>query len=478
MNLLIRSAGVVAAFALVFPAAPAHAAPVASSPVGSVTSGPLGPVASGPVAPRNPYTAPAGGASTHGDSASSKTFTGRGPAGGPVKVTRSTLLAACPTLLHGGDGQLLGLCTEYIGQAPALHLLDRTNGNSVAKLSIAKGTLLGGVYAYVDNQDRVVIVDGNRDLLRIAHTGGRLTVVEKTPLGGVIGDGDAVVGVVPAYDGRVWFVTAAGLVGAVDTATGATVTYRLPNGEKVANSISTVPGRFAVTSDHAVYVFDTSSVTPLWRYPYDRGPARKPGQLSWGSGATPVFFGPTTGYEYVAVTDNADPHLNLVVLRTDGPATPVCVQPLFTNRAASGTENAPVAVGRSVFITNTYGYDYPALPSDAGDSVPSDASFDGGVARIDVNTAGTGCAVTWQIGTRSAALPRLSVTDGKLYTVVQEGIADAFHFAAIDAGTGVVSDKTLLGFGLINPLQTAGTAINRGYYQGTVTGLLTVTPTS
>src|SRR6478752_9830742 len=204
------------------------------------------PPASGPTAPQNPFTAPAGGASTHGDSASSKVFTGRGPAGSPVKVTRSTQLAAFPTLLHGSDGVLLGLGTEYIGQAPALHVLDKTNGNSLAKLPIAKGSLLGGVYAYVDNQDRVVIIDGNRDLVRIAHTKSaagswQLSVVERTSLSSVIPAGDSAVGVVPAYDGRVWFVTAGGKVGAVDTTTGAIFSHQLPNGEKIANSISTVP---------------------------------------------------------------------------------------------------------------------------------------------------------------------------------------------------------------------------------------------
>ncbi|WP_436520562.1 hypothetical protein [Actinoplanes sp. HUAS TT8] len=428
----------------------------------------------GPAAPQNPYTAPAGGATTHGDSASAKTFTGAGFAGRPVTVTRSTLLAACPTLLHGADGALLALCTEYIGQAPSLKLLDKNTGNAVASLSITKGALLGGVYAYLDEQDRVVIVDGNRDLLRIAHTATTLTVVEKTSLASQIADGDAVVGVIPAYDGRVWFVTSGGTVGVAGAGAG----YRLPDGEKVANSVSTVPGRFAVTSDHALYVFDTTTAVPtlLWRYAYDRGPARKPGQLSWGSGATPVFFGPATGYEYVAITDNADPHMNLIVLRTDGAGVPLCVQPLFTSVAASGTENAAVASGRSIFITNTYGYDYPALPDDAGPSVPADADFDGGVARIDVNTAGSGCATTWVTTTRSAALPRLSVTDGKLYTVVQDGLLNGFYAAAVDAGTGAVSDKALLGYGLVNPLQTAGTAIDRTYYQGTVTGLEVIRP--
>lgn len=432
----------------------------------------------GPAAPQNPFTAPAGGATTHGDSASAKTFTGPGFAGRPVTVGRSTLLAACPTLLHGGDGALLGLCTEYLGQSPSLKLLDTGSGAAIASLPITKGALLGGVYAYLDERDRVVIVDGNRDLLRITHTATSLAVTERTSLAPLIADGDAVVGVIPAYDGRVWFVTAAGTVGAVDSATGTGSTYQLPAGEKVANSVSTVPGRFAVTSDHALYVFDTTTAVPtlLWRFAYDRGTARKPGQLSWGSGATPVFFGPLTGYEYVAITDNAAPHMNLVVLRTDGAGTPLCVRPLFTAEAASGTENAPVAAGRSIFITNTYGYDYPALPDDAGPSVPSDADFDGGVARIDVDSAGTGCAITWSVTTRSAALPRLSVTDGRLYTAIQDGLLNGFYAAALDASTGTVTDRALLGYGLVNPLQTAGTAIGRTYYQGTVTGLLTIKP--
>ncbi|WP_328469542.1 hypothetical protein OHA21_02120 [Actinoplanes sp. NBC_00393] len=60
----------------------------------------------------------------------------------------------------------------------------------------------------------------------------------------------------------------------------------------------------------------------------------------------------------------------------------------------------------------------------------------------------------------------------------RRGDADAFSFAAIDSGTGAISGRATLGFGLVNRLQTAGTAINRSYYQGTVTGRLTVTPTS
>ncbi|WP_212829529.1 hypothetical protein [Catellatospora sp. TT07R-123] len=438
----------------------------------------------GPPAPQNPATAPAGGASSHGDSASAKTFAEPGPAGAPLTATRATLLAACPTLLHGGDGQLLALCTDVLGQTPAVHLLDRGTGNSLARLSIAKGNLLGGVYAYLDDTDQVVVVDGNRDLLRIAHSRGlfgiwTLRVTQKVSLAAAVAADDSVVGVLAGYDRRVWFITAAGTVGVYDPATGSVNAYRLPAGERIANSLSTVPAGVAVTSDHALYLFaaDTPGIPVLrWRQAYDRGPARKPGQLSWGSGATPVFFGPATGTEYVAITDNASPHMNLLVLRAaDG--TVLCTRPLFTGKPASGTENAPVAAGRSVFLTNSYGYDYPALPDDAGPSVPEDAPFTGGLTRVDVRADGTGCDVVWETGTRSAALPRLSTADGRLYTAVQDGLLgdlDPFYFAAVDARTGAVSDQLLLGSALVNPLQTAGTSRNGVYYQGTVTGVVRI----
>ncbi|MFD0331903.1 hypothetical protein ACFQZC_36455 [Streptacidiphilus monticola] len=104
--------------------------------------------------------------------------------------------------------------------------------------------------------------------------------------------------------------------------------------------------------------------------PYDRGPGRKPGQLSWGTGATPSFFGPGDGTEYVTITDNAAPHENLLVYRVAGGPTPVCTTPVLTQYAASGTEDAVIASGSSVFVTDTYGYPYPALPAGAPPASP------------------------------------------------------------------------------------------------------------
>ena len=52
---------------------------------------------------------------------------------------------------------------------------------------------------------------------------------------------------------------------------------------------------------------------------YDRGSARKPGKLAWGSGASPTFFGPN-GSDYVMLTDNSDIQESVIVYRTDNGA--------------------------------------------------------------------------------------------------------------------------------------------------------------
>ncbi|MER7763511.1 hypothetical protein [Streptomyces sp. NPDC097619] len=443
----------------------------------------------GPQAPQNPATAANGTATMHGDSASSGTTPLPGPGTAKIDYARTALASACPTVTVASDGYVLALCTTIFGQTPTAHLLDPDSGADLASLALPKGSLFGGVYAYLDQADRLVVVDGNNDLLRIGHhrsgAGWTLRVDESTPLGSAVPAGDNIVGLTPAWDGRVWFATSGGVIGTVDTGTGAV--RSLATGEGVQNSISTVPGRTAVATDRALYLLSAGpDGTPRvdWRAAYDRGPGRKPGQLSWGTGTTPAFFGPGTGTEYVTIVDNAAPHANLLVYRVaDGPA-PVCRIPVLTGYARSGTEDAVIGSGRSVFVTNTYGYPYPALPEGAPASVPSSGSFEGGLARVDVNAEGTGCATVWNSPVKSAGLPRLSLADGKLYTISVTGPTGSaglntfaqYHHAVLDPATGAQLTSSYLGIGLVyNPLQMRGTTGPDGtLYQGTETGVVRI----
>lgn len=266
---------------------------------------------------------------------------------------------------------------------------------------------------------------------------------------------------------------------AADDRTGAVRTLALPAGEQVANSISTAPGGTAVATTHATYLLTAAADgTPqvAWRQPYDRGPGRKPGQLSWGTGSTPTFFGPAAGGEYVTVVDNAAPIVNLLVYRTDTGAQ-VCSVPVL-KAGGSGTENSPVAVGNAVFVASTYGYPYPKLPDGAGTSVPASAPFRGGLSRVDVRADGSGCDLRWDTVVRSAAVPRLSTADGLIRTVLRDPVIPGTTTTSeLDPATGRVVRTKWLGSGFVlDTLQMVGSIAPGGVVlQGTTTGVLRIT---
>jgi hypothetical protein len=331
----------------------------------------------------------------------------------------------------------------------------------------------------------------------------------------------------------VWYATTDGVVGFVDPA-GQVTAVRLGTGEQVANSISTVPAGTAIATDHALYVLDVVHSQPhvIWRYAYDRGPSRKSGQLSWGTGSTPVFFGPEDGTRYLAITDNAAPTEHLLVFDTWAPSAQprrrnnqrrsrrnnqrrsrrndrrqapaplrrvrrsaahpiaprprlICDIPVLTP-GPSGTENAPVAAGNSVFLASTYGYPYPASPAGQPAPEPPTAPFTGGVTRVDLDGGGHGCHVVWQDSVRSAAVPRLDAVDGSLVTVQRTDLLDptgtsdldTYKVVAIDAADGLMINSNLLGIGYeSDTLQLSPTIVpGRVMYQGTITGIDRIAP--
>lgn len=439
----------------------------------------------GPLAPPNPAMGPQGTSTMHADSASSDTTPFAGPGSGGVVVSATSLRAACPSILMGTDGMPMAVCTAISDKTPYVHLLDPQTGKSLARMQLVKSTtsdLAGGIYSYIDNLNRLVLVNAAGELMWITHqqsaTGRwQLTVSQSVQIGF-----DAVVGLVPDYQGRIWFATAQGVakkrgavVGYYDPADGSVRHRPLRTGEQIANSISSSPRGVAVASTYALYLFGAAKKgRPVvkWRRAYDRGPARKPGQLSWGTGATPVFFGPRTGFEYMTITDNAVPQENVLVYRTRTGRLLCSVPMLGTNN--SGTENAPIGSGRNVFVASTYGYKYPKSAV-TGPSSPTSAPFVGGMQQVIVGSRGTGCTKGWTNAVRSAAVPRLSLADGLIYTV-QVSRTGRYSYTTIDATTGVPVSSSAIGGKRANTLQMVGTiAPNGTLYQGTITGFVRVT---
>lgn len=442
-----------------------------------------------PLAP-NPFLGPAGTATMHGDSGSSDTTPLPGPGTGPVEIESIELGAVCPAVLVGRDEYPVALCTRIVDLRPVVHLLDPGSGSPLASIELTPGSLFGGVYGYLDEADRMVLVDGASDLLRIGHRragdGWSVEVEERLSLAGSLDLGDTVTSVSPGYDGAVWFATGGGTVGVADTASGSVRTVALPAGERVSNSISTAPAGAAVATDQAVYLIASGPdgrPEVRWRVGYDRGPARKPGQLSWGTGSTPTFFGPTDGADFVAVVDNADPEVHLVVIRASGrdAGQEVCA-PVVLGEGGPGSENSPIGAGRSVIVASTYGYVYPRLPEDAGPSSPEAAAFNGGMTRVDIRPDGSGCDIVWENDVRSVAVPKLSMPDGTIVTMTAPvsgaaaGGQGAYSYAVVGAGAGELLTEQELGEEVGDPLQLAGTTASDGVlYQGTVGAILRIT---
>jgi len=454
-----------------------------------------------------------GAASMHGDITSSDSTPLPGPGIQDVDVVTQNFLSACPTILIRSDGKPFALCTSFQNRKPIVRLLRQKNGKEIANLELEAGSLLGGVYAYIDNQDRLVMVDGNQQLIRIKaekinflwFSWWVLSLDESISLTEKIEEycgrncSDAVVSISAGIHGMVWFVTQESRVGIYNpeapTEDETITIIKLADHERVDNSFSTTMDGFAaIVTNEALYLLnqnDDNQPQILWRHEYDAGAARKPGQLSHGSGATPTFFGPDTGTEFVMITDNADFDISLIIRDTqDGHL--VCKQAIFTDLENSGSENSAIGIGNTAIVASTYGYPYPVLPEGAGPSNPERADFVGGMVRVDINecrddeTACSPCNIVWENYVRSSAVPKISIADELIYTIERISpsggnkttIFDTYHFTVIDPETGDVLKQNQIGSGLFaDTLQMAGNVGKKGvFWQGTLGGIVRIAP--
>lgn len=436
----------------------------------------------GPV--QHPYLAPNGRSGMHADGAGSATYPWSGPLGRDPEVSSEKIAAVggeCATVTFDAAGRLVTVCGTFSGFL--LKLLDpRTLGTlaeyklpqrsstveAITRLDFEKifKDTSGGAYFYLDNRDRVVLADSRQHVLRIAHRqkadgSWEFAVENDWDLTSLVphdcvswtnlfpsGVCDPVTSVMPDWDGRIWWVTRLGRVGTVDPATGALRAIRL-DGEEIQNSFSVAEDGVSIVTDHALYSFraDADGVPRVqWRETYDRGTGTKPGSVNQGSGTTPDLFG--TEDQYVAITDNADDRMNVLVYRR-GAGVPaaerlVCKVPVFGS-GASTTDNSLISWGNSLVVENNYGYENPS-------TLLLGRSVVGGAARIDVRADGSGCDTVWESDVRSpSTVPKLSTANGLLYFYEKRpnfwGI-DAWYLTAVDFRTGQRAFSRFTGTGL------------------------------
>lgn len=449
-------------------------------------------------AQQNPYLGINSLATMHGDAQSSDATPFAGPGdpgvGGSWKVTFTNHWAACPTILAGQDGYIQALMTQFLGsdaklRKPKLAIIEPASGAQLGAIEIPTGALLGGVYAYLDADSNLVMVDGTNALTWISHSqdGMKVWVSRRIDLTDAmkLEPKDHVVGIVPDWHGRIWVASERGVVGLIDPKRNVVRLAKLQQyspTERIDNSISACPQGVSIITSHGIYMLgaDASTSKPriIWSHSYDRGTKQKPGQLSHGSGATATFFGPN-GSDYVMLSDNADRQEKLIVYRSaDGSA--VGEGPLFTP-GASGTENSMIGVQNSIVGACTFGYPYAQYP----DTKPAyRAQVAPGMERWDVNDDASGITLKWRNnGIYSAAVPRLSTADNLIYTCERpRGPAGVLtgpvvYACAIDMDSGRVVHRqrlprlaNLLAGG--DPSQMVGVIDKHGvWWQGTIGGI-------
>ncbi|WP_219721902.1 hypothetical protein [Actinomyces graevenitzii] len=449
-------------------------------------------------AQQNPYLGINSLSTMHGDAQSSDATPFAGPGdpgvGGSWKVTFTNHWAACPTILAGQDGYIQALMTQFLGsdaklRKPKLAIIEPASGAQLGAIEIPTGALLGGVYAYLDADSNLVMVDGTNALTWISHSqdGMKVWVSRRIDLTDAmkLEPKDHVVGIVPDWHGRIWVASERGVVGLIDPKRNVVRLTKLQQyspTERIDNSISACPQGVSIITSHGIYMLgaDASTSKPriIWSHSYDRGTKQKPGQLSHGSGATATFFGPN-GSDYVMLSDNADRQEKLIVYRSaDGSA--VGEGPLFTP-GASGTENSMIGVQNSIVGACTFGYPYAQYP----DTKPAyRAQVAPGMERWDVNDDASGITLKWRNnGIYSAAVPRLSTADNLIYTCERpRGPAGVLtgpvvYVCAIDMDSGRVVHRqrlprlaNLLAGG--DPSQMVGVIDKHGvWWQGTIGGI-------
>ena len=294
-----------------------------------------------------------------------------------------------------------------------------------------------------------------------------LTTKRTIDLGGAVGQGDAIIAVMPDWSGRIWFASSRGVVGFVRRS--GKVASR-DTGEPIVNSfaVDSKGGVYIVTND-ALYRFQArgASVGVVWRAPYPNVGFIKPGQTQAGSGTTPTLI----GRRLVAITDNADPMAIRVYRRTRRTRGRrlVCRKNVFAKGAGS-TDQSLIGTGRSIIVENNYGYTGLASTMNGDTTTP-------GIQRVDLDRDGRGCHKVWRSNERApSVVPKLSLGSGLLYTYTKpprNDIQDAWYLTAIDFDNGKTRWRALggTGFGYNNNFAPVSIGPDGSLYVGVLGGL-------
>ena len=417
--------------------------------------------------PAHPWLAGQGHNGMHADSYGGKATHWPAPLGLQPQVQATSFGSffggECATLTFDSKQRLMSVCATLLSfklyllerdtlKVLAVHELPLRTSNKTLQLRKIMADTSGGAYHHLLKGDKPLIADADGFLnvfsVRESAEGPSWQIDARYDLNGALPKGYLVTDAMPDWAGNIWFITRQGLVGVLDAQTKAIRTMQLP-GEEIQNSFSIAADGVYIVSDRALYRFETDAQGQprwTWRETYESDGKSKPGMIGTGSGTTPTLM----GEDFIAITDNASPRMHVNVYRrqpTWAGKRAVCSVPVFKPERST-TDNGMIAYGRSVIVTNNFGYDAPTRP----------VWTEGGISRIDINAAGTGCEVAWTSPEASqSVVPKMSTQTGLMYIYTREPVpgydartdrAYAWYLTALDFRTGATRFKILTGTGL------------------------------
>lgn len=483
LALVIGTAGVVYADSPAFPIPPQlNAQPVPQFIGNLAVSKPI----TAPTIPQNPFMAQNGKSNVHDDAYMSDTYTTGGPLGQGPQVLSSYLAGTCISMAFDQAGRIVTTCLgpntarlfliDPVTLAPLTYLNLPTKPMTTAETNSFE--LPAGAYFYLDQDDSVFIPTTERTIWVVSENGGPDNISfdrqQVYDLRDVVPDNDTIGSVLPDFTGRLWFLTSGGLIGTINPDNGEVNGTLRMEGEEIHNSFAVDDmGSVFIASDHAMYRFDAGEDgKPIisWREPYDRGTRIKPGQFGQGTGTTPTLM----GNEFVAITDNADPNMHVLVYRRSKEVTGsrlVCNEPVFGENKGD-TENSLIATNKSIIVENNYGYSGQQATMQGNATEP-------GMTRIDLNPDGS-CDTVWNSSERVPnVVSKMSLANGLVYTYTKDpgpNTTDAWYFTAIDFETGQTVYKRLTGTGVYYDSFYAGVYLGPDgtAYVGVLGGLVAI----
>ncbi len=433
------------------------------------------PIAHVPI-PQHPFMAPDVGNNMHNDAYISDTYEASGPLGlNPQVSSRTQGFGGYGTITFDSRGRLVAVYGNARGFQ--LELMDPYTLEELASYDLPsrpwdfyfQGVLLweylgAGIYSYLDNQDRAVVLTTKNTIqvVQVPDPEGRggFELVREYDLADYVvpmtwPKKDSAAWVLPEWSGEYyWYATTQGMVGTVNVDSGVVHTMRL-EGEIIENSFAVGEDGVYIMSDYALYRFSqdgSGNIIIDWRTEYDRGTQKKAGHITRGSGTSVTLMGtPEDGL--VAITDNAEPRINLLFIRRSN-GVEECRIALF-EEGKSGTDVSPVGFEHadengegtgvySVIVENNWGHHtFPISHPEPG------------LTRVDVTRHDDGtysCEEIWASDEKSICVFKLSLGSGLVYMYGrgESGLIteEKWYLIAVDFATGETVYKKLTGTGL------------------------------